>query len=746
MSNFARFMLASSGGSSSSGSSIGTEDTSGLYSNTVFHLKTSSETGDIRGVTDSSSSGHSITTNDYTKITSFNPFRQSKTTTVDAQDSDFVTVASGAFPAMSYLQVPAGTPFAYGTGDFTFETWVMPLQVGTQYIMTQTVSGSNYVLWEYTAAVYGGWMGHPASGYTQTHYNWPEQFVANKWYHLAAVRESGSLKHYINGKYMGSVTNNIDFSNTTYAPTIGTYTHSLGSSPMQSRLYNFRISKGIARYTGTTDFVPPRQKLVSDSYTSLLLASNSTRDEYIDESSHNHTITYSHTSSPRRALIGNWYTAGDANSKNGYDPANDCGSAQFSYITTAKTGQFIKPAHSSDFDFGSNDWCVECWFFYHEIGSGLHTLFNFDDSTSGSYYKMLVAYRPNNDGLIYGLSSTGSGWNIARADTSSDGFGTVGDNRFANRWNHFAFCRNGQNISAFVNGVKDFSLTGVTASLVSNNYSPTIGAFANDTSNFTGAIAQFRVVNGSSVYDPTASTITVPTEKLTAIANTKLLLEFKPKAYDVTGNWGIRSSLESNATTVVQTSSAVTKYADTSLYFDGSSMAVTEKTGQKTSNHTAASSYGTIFDLERDFTIEFWVYFTAHGRVMDFRPGAEGNYITFWMNANVMNIYFNSGNRIAGTTTVSLNTWYHFALCRVGSTWTLYQDGTATGSTYTNTAVAKAPNPGQNGYSGPTIGGDGRYFGQYRMTGYMEDIRITNGNARYTSNFTPPTAALPTYG
>lgn len=36
----------------------------------------------------------------------------------------------------------------------------------------------------------------------------------------------------------------------------------------------------------------------------------------------------------------------------------------------------------------------------------------------------------------------------------------------------------------------------------------------------------------------------------------------------------------------------------------------------------------------------------------------------------------------------------------------------------------------------------GGYGGSQTWNGYMEDVRITQGLARYTENFTPPTAAL----
>jgi len=147
-----------------------------------------------------------------------------------------------------------------------------------------------------------------------------------------------------------------------------------------------------------------------------------------------------------------------------------------------------------------------------------------------------------------------------------------------------------------------------------------------------------------------------------------------------------------------------------------------------------------------DMTIEAWVYVTyltagtgTERDIIDFRPTSTDTAVypvIFVSTGNVL-IYYAGGTRITGTTTVSLNTWYHVAVSRLNGSTKLYLNGSQEGSTYADT------NNYTVGASRPVIGCQGYSIGANTVTGYMDDIRITKGIARYTQNFIPPSVALP---
>lgn len=85
---------------------------------------------------------------------------------------------------------------------------------------------------------------------------------------------------------------------------------------------------------------------------------------------------------------------------------------------------------------------------------------------------------------------------------------------------------------------------------------------------------------------------------------------------------------------------------------------------------------------------------------------------------------------------LTLNTWQHVAGVRNGTTYTLYVDGVSVATVTDATA-----NPTAN--TAPLIGRRWENTLPNGFNGHIDEARITKGVARYTANFTPPTAAFP---
>jgi hypothetical protein len=172
-----------------------------------------------------------------------------------------------------------------------------------------------------------------------------------------------------------------------------------------------------------------------------------------------------------------------------------------------------------------------------------------------------------------------------------------------------------------------------------------------------------------------------------------------------------------------QISTTQSKYGGASGYFDGSGDYL----------DMSGTGVATAFGLG-DFTIEFWYYpllVSVQQNLVD-KIGSASNAI-YMSSAGVLK-YYVGADRITGAT-LSANTWYHIALVRYSGVTKLYVNGVQSGASYTDTNNY-ALNTGS-----PRIGA--AFNNTVSVNGYLDDFRISLF-ARYTSTFTPPTAALPT--
>jgi hypothetical protein len=154
------------------------------------------------------------------------------------------------------IQVPAGSAFAYGTADFTVEAWIYPTLSSDGIFWNQAVSGTNYFVCQTGADGRPAFIFATSGGGT---YVFGPAIALNQWSHVAIVRSSGQVRVYSDGVGGTAVACTQDFSDTTYIPTIGSYTHNAAQLIYSGLIDDLRVTKGIARYK--KDFLPPPAQL-----------------------------------------------------------------------------------------------------------------------------------------------------------------------------------------------------------------------------------------------------------------------------------------------------------------------------------------------------------------------------------------------------------------------------------------------------------------------------------------------------
>jgi len=385
------------------------------------------------------------------------------------------------------------------------------------------------------------------------------------------------------------------------------------------------------------------------------------------------------------------------------------------------TGDYFTVASSNDFDWRSGDFTVEMWIrpAAVEVDEEFFTIGSVD-------YESLGIFTLSTDSKVHVVASTdGSSWDV----------GLEGGSLSAETWHHIALVRDGSTFRLFVGGTQVDTDTNA-GSLELNNYSVKLGAHYESDPEwwYTGHMDEVRLTKGiaryTSNFDPPLSPL-LPSAK---DEDCVLLLHFdEADGVARAPDYALGGSAPHEATFVVtaQIDTDQYKFGPSSLLLDGDSDCL-----------SIPDSDDWYFD--DDFTIEFWARFTSLtgdpvlcGQSVD----ATHRWMFYW-ETDRLRFYVNNGgagdSALGDAWTPDLDTWYHIAVVLDGSNYKFFVDGISKGSDTCSEALANFAAPLLIGAR--DLGTPDRFF-----DGWIDELRISKGVARYTSNFTPPTSKLTQY-
>ena len=591
------------------------------------------------------------------------------------------------FDGNDYLDMPDSGDFELASGDFTVAAWLFPHVDGSGYqpVINHSSHSGN--------AGWGIWyqankLQFFVNNANTTVYITSGTFTANEWTHVAAVRTGNTIKLFINGDEDVS-TSISDFNNSTTRLAIGASPNWNSTYYYTGIISNILVLKGTALYTG--DFTPPTSKYTAITNTSLLTCQS---NRFVDNSASGHVITLS--GNPTILAFGPFLT--DAV----YDPAVNGASMECD-----GSGDYLSLAYDADFNFGTGSFTIEAFVFFKDL-SGIQGLYA--TNTGENPVPKWVMYLDGETPKIHINALNGSGSFYMNATT----------NLTANSWNHLAYVRNGSTWYWFINGTQAGTGSNST-NITFSNVATTIGYGGEPYfTTMNGFISDLRVVKGTAVY---TSNFTPPTAPVTAITNTKLLL-------NMADGQAIDSAAQNNLTLAgnANTSTDQAKFGNTSLHLDG------------TGDYFEVPNPTSLAFRTGDFTLECWVYMAVDNTnkaIVETRASdlsVNGFVFAIDNNGGRKLMVYSNAKLFTTSNAISLNTWTHIAISRSGTTLKCFINGTQ-GASVTNS----------QDYTNALVRVGRGIYESSDFNGYIDDLRFSN-MARYTSNFTAPSAAFPDKG
>lgn len=385
-----------------------------------------------------------------------------------------------------------------------------------------------------------------------------------------------------------------------------------------------------------------------------------------------------------------------------------------SSLSVGNNGSYdgIVTNNSDYFKFGSGDFTVEAWVY----------------PTSFSQVGVIFAASATTGDLGFIFEVDTSGHIIVTSSTTTHA--TSSTTLSLNTWSHVAASRTGTTLTLWINGVQGASVTN------SKNFSEqgpvSIGVIQSGSlggSAFQGYIDELRVTKGVGRY---TGAFSVPYAAFQDPAIGDPFFSYVSMLLHMDGTNGSTTFTDVKGNTCTPTgtvsiSTAQSKAGGASGSFGGGRIGL--------GTNLAAINFGS-----GDFTVEAWVYPTATGILMagqsDYATGA-GSSFNFYIKSGTCDLYIGSTGYTYTAPNPTLNTWSHVAFVRSGTTVTAYLNGTSVGSVSIGSGSINTGATNNQACIGSFNSGSNA------MNGYVDELRVTKGFARYTANFTPPSAPFP---
>ena len=444
------------------------------------------------------------------------------------------------------------------------------------------------------------------------------------------------------------------------------------------------------------------------------------------------------------------------------------------------TSSSLKISDHADLELGSNSFTMEMW------------LYPMD--TSGSNFGCLVSkgvsfqlyWKNATQNLDLYVSNNGSDYNMINAGTTYAGSVPIGE------WIHVAVVRSGDVWSIYTNGQRSYGPVTAAGTIHNNGNDLAIGDYSGSYSTYEldGLVSDFRLVNGTAVY---TDNFDPPTTRLTNITNTKVLCcqsttsatEAAVSPVTITTGGGVDTFATTNEITGCCTLAIpgnVGVVTDLSHIIRGSGTAIPLTLNGAVGVTTASNHYGSAINFDgtddyieisasdmgttrsygnKPWTWEFWMKRrtstapVSYRGVIDAYSGGTGYNNADWQGflidaSNRVQFYF--GNQGGGgyaamtaTTIGAVDEWHHYAVVCTGNNQVDQQGSSKTKvDIYVDGQLGNSQWLSKTNWGGSTILRIGHQnSGERWLDGYLCDIRLYNGVAKYKGNFDCPKPYAP---